>query len=66
MGFKVACGPENEDGFHSFDALNIPAHHPARTDHDAFYFNPDLISCVTPPVRRSAPWNISSTPIPQS
>ena len=43
MGFKVACGPEIEDGFHNFDALNIPAHHPARTDHDTFYFNPDLM-----------------------
>ncbi|MFG0832254.1 phenylalanine--tRNA ligase subunit alpha [Aeromonas bivalvium] len=43
MGFKVAHGPEIEDGFHNFDALNIPAHHPARTDHDTFYFNPDLV-----------------------
>ena len=43
MGFKVERGPEIEDGFHNFDALNIPAHHPARTDHDTFYFNPDLM-----------------------
>ncbi|MEH8110010.1 phenylalanine--tRNA ligase subunit alpha [Aeromonas veronii] len=43
MGFKVARGPEIEDGFHNFDALNIPAHHPARTDHDTFYFHPDLM-----------------------
>ncbi|MGY4002763.1 phenylalanine--tRNA ligase subunit alpha [Aeromonas sanarellii] len=43
MGFKVARGPEIEDGFHNFDALNIPVHHPARTDHDTFYFNPDLM-----------------------
>ncbi|MDX7836491.1 phenylalanine--tRNA ligase subunit alpha [Aeromonas caviae] len=43
MGFKVARGPEIEDGFHNFDSLNIPAHHPARTDHDTFYFNPDLM-----------------------
>ncbi|BED98904.1 phenylalanine--tRNA ligase alpha subunit [Aeromonas dhakensis] len=43
MGFKVARGPEIEDGFHNFDALNISAHHPARTDHDTFYFNPDLM-----------------------
>ena len=43
MGFKVARGPEIEDGFHNFDALNIPAHHPARTDHDTFYFDPDLM-----------------------
>lgn len=43
MGFKVARGPEIEDGFHNFDALNIPVYHPARTDHDTFYFNPDLM-----------------------
>ncbi|MFM5464205.1 phenylalanine--tRNA ligase subunit alpha [Aeromonas simiae] len=43
MGFTVARGPEIEDSFHNFDALNIPAHHPARTDHDTFYFNPDLM-----------------------
>ncbi|MGL5226204.1 MAG: phenylalanine--tRNA ligase subunit alpha [Aeromonas sp.] len=43
MGFTVARGPEIEDGFHNFDALNIPTHHPARTDHDTFYFNPDLM-----------------------
>ena len=32
-----------EDGFHNFDALNIPANHPARADHDTFYFNPDVM-----------------------
>jgi len=43
LGFSVATGPEIEDGFHNFDALNIPPHHPARTDHDTFYFNPELM-----------------------
>lgn len=43
LGFSTAHGPEIEDGFHNFDALNIPAHHPARTDHDTFFFNPDLM-----------------------
>lgn len=38
MGFAVAEGPEIEDEFHNFDALNIPAHHPARAMHDTFYF----------------------------
>ncbi|MCY4471656.1 MAG: phenylalanine--tRNA ligase subunit alpha [Kistimonas sp.] len=37
MGFGVACGPEVEDEFHNFEALNIPAHHPARAMHDTFY-----------------------------
>lgn len=43
LGFSVKTGPEVEDGFHNFDALNIPEHHPARADHDTFYFNPDLM-----------------------
>lgn len=43
LGFEVKSGPEIEDGFHNFDALNIPAHHPARADHDTFYFNPELV-----------------------
>jgi phenylalanyl-tRNA synthetase alpha chain len=37
MGFDVAHGPEIEDEFHNFEALNIPAHHPARAEHDTFY-----------------------------
>lgn len=43
LGFEVKQGPEIEDGFHNFDALNIPKNHPARADHDTFYFNPDLM-----------------------
>ena len=43
LGFSVNTGPEIEDGFHNFDALNIPANHPARADHDTFYFNPDMM-----------------------
>jgi phenylalanyl-tRNA synthetase alpha chain len=39
MGFEVAEGPEVEDDFHNFAALNIPAHHPARAMHDTFYFD---------------------------
>src|SRR5262249_2248423 len=37
MGFDVAHGPEIEDEFHNFEALNIPSHHPARAEHDTFY-----------------------------
>lgn len=40
LGFRVVEGPEVEDDFHNFDALNIPANHPARADHDTFYFTP--------------------------
>lgn len=43
MGFAVVEGPEIEDTFHNFDALNIPANHPARSEHDTFYFNPNLV-----------------------
>lgn len=37
-GFDVVEGPEVEDDYHNFEALNIPAHHPARAMHDTFYF----------------------------
>src|SRR5277367_5785501 len=37
-GFQVASGPEVEDDFHNFEALNIPKNHPARAMHDTFYF----------------------------
>ncbi len=43
LGFEVKAGPEVEDDYHNFDALNIPEHHPARQDHDTFYFNPKLV-----------------------
>ena len=38
-GFQVAEGPEVEDDYHNFEALNIPSHHPARAMHDTFYFD---------------------------
>jgi phenylalanyl-tRNA synthetase alpha chain len=41
MGFSIAEGPDIEDEFHNFEALNIPPEHPARQDHDTFYFAPD-------------------------
>ncbi|MDP4796122.1 MAG: phenylalanine--tRNA ligase subunit alpha, partial [Rhodospirillales bacterium] len=37
MGFSVAEGPDIEDDWHNFTALNIPADHPARQEHDTFY-----------------------------
>lgn len=39
LGFVTAAGPEIEDDFHNFDALNIPPHHPARASHDTFFFD---------------------------
>ena len=36
-GYSVVYGPEIEDDYHNFEALNIPAHHPARAMHDTFY-----------------------------
>jgi phenylalanyl-tRNA synthetase alpha chain len=42
-GFKVEEGPEIEDDYHNFEALNIPAHHPARAMHDTFYFDEHLL-----------------------
>ncbi|PPD03427.1 MAG: phenylalanine--tRNA ligase subunit alpha [Methylobacter sp.] len=38
-GFDIVEGPEVEDDYHNFTALNIPAHHPARAMHDTFYFD---------------------------
>ncbi len=51
-GFDVASGPEIEDDFHNFEALNIPPDHPARAMHDTFYF-PDgrLLRTHTSPVQ---------------
>ena len=40
MGFDVAEGPDIEDDFHNFTALNFPADHPAREMHDTFFFEP--------------------------
>ena len=39
IGFDTVEGPEIEDDYHNFEALNIPAHHPARAMHDTFYIN---------------------------
>jgi phenylalanyl-tRNA synthetase alpha chain len=51
-GFEIATGPEVEDDFHNFEALNIPKNHPARAMHDTFYF-PDgrLLRTHTSPVQ---------------
>ncbi len=43
VGFTVVEGPEIEDDFHNFEALNIPPHHPARAMHDTFYLNSGLV-----------------------
>jgi phenylalanyl-tRNA synthetase alpha chain len=52
IGFEVADGPEIEDDHHNFEALNIPAHHPARAMHDTFYFDAGtLLRTHTSPVQ---------------
>ena len=43
IGFTVVDGPEIEDDYHNFAALNIPEHHPARAMHDTFYCHADLL-----------------------
>lgn len=51
-GFDVVEGPEVEDDYHNFEALNIPAHHPARAMHDTFYFDEHkLLRTHTSPVQ---------------
>jgi phenylalanyl-tRNA synthetase alpha chain len=61
-GFQVATGPEVEDDFHNFEALNMPKNHPARGMHDTFYF-PDgrLLRTHTSPVQIRA---MRATPAP--
>lgn len=52
MGFKIVEGPEIEDDFHNFTALNIPFSHPARAQHDTFYFaDGTLLRTHTSPVQ---------------
>ncbi len=43
IGFSVEQGPEIEDDYHNFEALNIPEHHPARAMHDTFYFDDSTV-----------------------
>jgi phenylalanyl-tRNA synthetase alpha chain len=51
-GYSVEVGPEIEDDYHNFEALNIPGHHPARAMHDTFYFNANtLLRTHTSPVQ---------------
>jgi len=56
MGFDIAQGPEVEDEFHNFDALNIPPEHPARAMHDTFFLKdftdqPMVLRTHTSPVQ---------------
>mgnify|MGYP001206603800 FL=1 len=52
LGYAIAEGPEVEDDFHNFEALNIPDHHPARAMHDTFYFDANhLLRTHTSPVQ---------------
>jgi phenylalanyl-tRNA synthetase alpha chain len=52
IGFETVEGPEVEDDFHNFEALNIPASHPARAMHDTFYFDAHtLLRTHTSPVQ---------------
>lgn len=52
IGYEVAEGPEIEDDYHNFEALNIPPHHPARAMHDTFYIDAHrLLRTHTSPVQ---------------
>ncbi len=71
MGFSVVDGPEIETDYYNFEALNMPAHHPARDTQDTFYINDNLLlrtqtTCVqvrilereAPPVRVVCPGKV--------
>ena len=52
MGFEIADGPEIEQDFYNFEALNIPENHPARAMHDTFYVeNGDVLRTHTSPIQ---------------
>jgi len=70
-GFDIVEGPEVEDDYHNFEALNIPVHHPARAMHDTFYFDEHtllrthtspvqirVMESRTPPLRAIAPGRV--------
>jgi phenylalanyl-tRNA synthetase alpha chain len=68
IGFDVEHGPEVEDDYHNFEALNIPAHHPARAMQDTFYFGDgSLLRTHTSPmqirymVERQPPFSMIAT-----
>ena len=71
IGFEAVEGPEVEDDYHNFEALNIPASHPARAMHDTFYFDEHtllrthtspvqvrIMESRTPPLRVIAPGRV--------
>ena len=59
IGYGIAEGPEVEDDYHNFEALNIPGHHPARSMHDTFYFNANmLLRTKQPPIRIVCPGRV--------
>ena len=43
IGFSVAYGPDIDDDYHNFTALNIPEHHPARDMQDTFFINKNIV-----------------------
>ncbi len=52
MGYEVVEGPEVEYDYYNFEALNIPANHPAKDEQDTFYINKDiLLRTQTSPVQ---------------
>lgn len=64
MGFDVADGPEIEDDFHNFQALNIPQNHPARAMQDTFYVeNGDVLRTHTSPIQIRYMLNKKNPPI---
>jgi phenylalanyl-tRNA synthetase alpha chain len=64
LGYQVEQGPEVETEWYNFEALNIPAGHPAREDWDSFYFSPELLlRAHTSPVQIRAMQRIKEPPI---
>lgn len=58
MGFEIADGPEIEDDFHNFEALNFPEDHPARAMHDTFFLKTERCCVPTPHPCKSVLWRV--------
>ncbi len=62
IGYDVETGPEIEDDYHNFEALNIPGHHPARAMHDTFILIQVPCYVLTPRRCKYALWKVNSHP----
>ena len=61
MGYEVVDGPEVEYDYYNFEALNIPANHPAKDEQDTFYINDKIVLRTQLPLFRQELWRRASS-----